>query len=550
MAETVNLNYEYSSLYANGGKLIIYNQGDQAVTLTSITFTSNVTFKDKPWGTLWGWQSMMNSAVDEDGINTTYTINENPVIIINAQSFADLNYNIQPSALGGPLSPYNLVMDPTDITVTLADSNIPIHLKIKDACTGEACRAPGSGKRIMGYYPNWAYWRIPSYTASKLPFDKINTIGYAFAIFDKNGNISLYDKESDAVNIPIISEARKRYPYLNASLAFGGWSWASTPPGWQCTSGASPNGPALCFSQMAENPKSLANFVHKAMLAMKELHFNGIDIDWEYPLTPDDVKNYLTLLNALHVALVEQGKHDHQTYYLTIAVSAGIDKINAITPTQWKMIADTVDYVDVMTYDFHGDWDAGSVSSDFMSAMQLDPKNDPSISDNTLGKYTVVDAMNAYLERGVPAKKLVLGIPLYGRMVQIDSKGSTFGLYRTIVGTPEGEWDNLQSDLTGMIDYQCIVDKTTCGNHYIFPKLTLVDPNKNRLGQYAHTPWGYSNDFFVTYDDAKSALYKAQWVIDNQFAGVMLWDLTGDFNDTDPRSIVYVIDQLFGKIPK
>jgi chitinase len=351
------------------------------------------------------------------------------------------------------------------------------------------------------------------------------------------------------VNLPIISQKRKQYPYLNASLSFGGWSWASTPPGWQCQTGTSPQGPAACFSQLAANPEATMNFVRGAVKAMKEVQFNGIDIDWEYPQI-SDAENYVKLLQKLRTALDEEGKKDNTHYYLTIAVGAGIDKIQHLNASQWQAIAAVVDHVGVMTYDFHGAWDQGQVNSDFMSAMNLDPQNDSTVTNPILGKYNVNDAMNAYLNNGIQAKKLIVGIPVYGRMMNIDGAGTTQGLYRTIRGTPIGEWDNSQSGHTGMLGYNCIVDQSTCGNGYVPPKMILVDPTENSLGKYALTPWGYSSALFVTYDDAKSASYKANWVRQNSFAGVMLWDLSGDFADDDKRSIVNVIQLAFNSEKK
>ena len=117
----------------------------------------------------------------------------------------------------------------------------------------------------------------------------------------------------------------------------------------------------------------------------------------------------------------------------------------------------------------------------------------------------------------------------------------TFGFYQF----PHGEWDNQASGFTGMLNYNCIVDRSACGNRYVLPNLTIIDPWMNNLGQYALTPWGYSDNLFVTFDDVKSATYKANWVKQQNFGGVMLWDLTGDFPVTDGRSIIKNINQVF-----
>lgn len=542
--DTSPLTYQYITPYSGGASLILTNHGKDEVNISKLAFTNNAGIAGTPWGTLWGFQSKIQTTALDDGVNTRYVIIENPVVKIPPSGTAVLTYNINRDKMGGPLSPNNAAMDSIDVSVTRSNSGLEVSVPIEGKCQDAACDDPGQGKRIMGYYPDWAYWRTPQFTVDKLPFDKINALAYAFSIFDKNGNVSLYDADSDAFNLPLISQARLKYPYLNASLSFGGWSWASKPKGWLCDTGASPNGPANCFKQLAADSASTALFVQKAVKAMKEVHFNSIDIDWEYPLQAD-AENYVHLLQQLRSALDEQGKQDGTHYFLTIAAPAGINKIHELTATQWKTIATTVDYIDVMTYDFHGDWDKGQVGSDFMSAMALDPTLDPTFNHPILGKYNVIDALEAYVNLGVPKNKLVVGIPVYGRMMNIKSTGPSKGLYQPITGTPQGEWDNQQSGMTGMVDYACIVDQSACGNNYILPPLTLVAPTDNNLGQYALTPWGYAANLFITYDDDKSATYKANWILENNYAGVMLWDLTGDFTGTDERSIVNAIFQVF-----
>jgi GH18 family chitinase len=543
---STQLTYQYSTPYSGGSALTIYNRGNTSVKISVLNFSMNAEIAGSAWGSLWGWQSTITHSPNPDGVSTNYTITENPEVEIAPNQSAVLSFSTNSQSISGPFSPYNVVMNPTEVSVKLQGAQTAIPVNIDKMCEGTACNDPGNGKRILGYLPDWAYWRNPKFTADKMPIDKINTIAYAFSIFDKNGNISLYDHDADSVNLPIISQMRLRYPYLNASLSFGGWSWASTPPGWQCKTGASPDGPAACFSEMAADSQATQAFISNAVKAMKEVNFNGIDIDWEYP-RPEDAANYVKLLQGLRSALDEQGRKDNKHYYLTIATGAGIDKINDINKTQWQAIAAAVDYIDVMTYDFHGAWDKGQVGSDFMAAMQLDTQRDPTANNPVLGKYSVVDSLNLYRSNGINPEKLVVGVPVYGRMVNIASAGETKGLYQPITDTPQGEWDNQQSGFTGMVDYNCVVDKSTCGNNYSLPDLTLVDPTIDPLGQAALTPWGYAAHYFVTYDDEKSAAYKANWVKQNNYAGVMLWDLTGDFPDNDKRSIVNAIHAVFNQ---
>jgi chitinase len=209
-----------------------------------------------------------------------------------------------------------------------------------------------------------------------------------------------------------------------------------------------------------------------------------------------------------------------------------------------------VDYIDLMTYDFHGGWDKGSFASDFMSAMNLDPNNDPAFTTSpnpVLQKYDAVDAVNTYLDNGVAAKQLIMGIPLYGRAVNIASSGNSYGLYQTITGVPMGEYDDSSSSgATGVFDYKCIVNNSLCyANGSVLSNLIFVDPTQNSYGKYAMTPWAYSANLFLTYDDNNAATYKANWVKQHGLGGVMFWELSGDPPASNPQSLVNAVYQVF-----
>jgi chitinase len=151
---------------------------------------------------------------------------------------------------------------------------------------------------------------------------------------------------------------------------------------------------------------------------------------------------------------------------------------------------------------------------------------------------------------GVSPKKLVVGIPLYGRMMSITSAGEHKGLYQPITGTPQGEWDNIQSGFTGLLDYRCIIDDTGCGNQFKRPALTFMQPLRNNEGYYAKTPWGYAENLFLTFDDATSAAYKSNWAKNKGLVGVMLWDCSGDVDTNDKRSIIGAISVVYSQRPR
>src|SRR5690606_25384510 len=163
--------------------------------------------------------------------------------------------------------------------------------------------------------------------------------------------------------------------------------------------------------------------------------FDGIDIDWEYPVAcgiacgrPEDDANFTALLAEFRRQLdqVRPG------LLLTVAVGAGVDKIRVTSPGQYHQY---LDYINVMTYDFHGAWDS---RTNHHSALFASPA-DPSTGDTAF--YNSDDAIQAFLDRGVPASKLNLGIGFYGRG-WTGVPGGNNGLYQSgsaAQGTYEAE---------------------------------------------------------------------------------------------------------------
>ena len=97
-----------------------------------------------------------------------------------------------------------------------------------------------------------------------------------------------------------------------------------------------------------------------------------------------------------------------------------------------------------MTYDFHGGW---SDRTNFNAPLHASSK-DPT-KDETIRKHFNVDAaVKAYLGLGVPADKIVVGVPFYGRGWG-GVKNMDDGLYQPRGPTaPKGTWEN------GVWDYK------------------------------------------------------------------------------------------------
>ena len=221
-------------------------------------------------------------------------------------------------------------------------------------------------------------------------------------------------------------------------------------------------------------------------------------------------------MTALHAAL----KSHYVSYaWLTVALPASpavIKKAEQVYPGFWQDLAATVDYMDVMTYDFHGAFDSPEITN--FSAPLVADSNQPAtvVGRNT---FNVSSAMQAYVDANVPTNKLILGIPSYGRALsQVASNipaGYTEapGLYQTFNGAYHGEWDN-----TGVYDYREIVEHLlqTGFSHYRIDSVAQ---------SVAYNPTAHA---WMSYDGVQDVEKKCSYVKNQHFAGVMIWSLSGD----------------------
>ncbi len=98
----------------------------------------------------------------------------------------------------------------------------------------------------------------------------------------------------------------------------------------------------------------------------------------------------------------ELGSANGTHYLLTIAAGGGPGMDQRYERNQ---IAQYLDWINLMTYDLHGTWDN---LTNFNAPLYQDT-NDP--GDSSLNVDAVVQD---YLDAGIPADKLVMGVPFYG----------------------------------------------------------------------------------------------------------------------------------------
>ena len=119
--------------------------------------------------------------------------------------------------------------------------------------------------------------------------------------------------------------------------------------------------------------------------------FDGFDLDWEYP-GEGDAQNYLALLQEFR----KQLDAVHPGLQLTIAAGPSPHMYHGV---DFAEVAKSVDLIGLMNYDYSGPWHK---ETGFHAPLYSDHGGN---ADGTV---------RAYENEGVPANKLLLGVPFYG----------------------------------------------------------------------------------------------------------------------------------------
>ena len=369
-----------------------------------------------------------------------------------------------------------------------------------DAITPPQGPAVLGQRKVIGYYPAWGTY-ARNYQVADIPGEKVSHLNYAFANIS-GGKCVLGDSYADIDkafagdtwdtgvlrgNFNQLIKLREQNPQLQTLISLGGWTWSSN------------------FSDVAATEQSRKTFVDSCVDFMEQYKFDGIDVDWEYPvsggMTPgkvEDKANYTLLMQEFRAALDAEEAEDGRDYWLSIAAPAGPSTLNNLELAE---LAATMDWMNLMSYDFHGGWD------------QVTGHNAPmtrSTGDPSPAGFSVTEAVETYLARGVPAEKLVMGVPFYGRGWNTDGTANA-GLFQTGKGTSLGTWEAASFDYTDLVQ------------NYL--------PTMNRYwDDEAQVPYLFDpqRSLFISYDDPQSIAIKAEYINDLGLGGAMFWELSGD----------------------
>jgi len=337
--------------------------------------------------------------------------------------------------------------------------------------------AAGSGPVIVGYvYPRDGPVALDASAAAKLTH-----VNFAFA--DVRAGLLSPAAPDAAASLAALVGVRARNRGLRILVSAGGWTGSRG------------------FSDLALTPARRRAFASSVVEFLRRNDLDGFDLDWEYPGLPGngnphrpaDRANFTALLAELRRALDEDGSARGRHLLLTIAAATSVE---FLAHTDMAAAQASLDLVNLMAYDF-----LLAESGDHAGhhANLRGPAGDPDASSGE-------KAVKAFLAAGVPAGKLVLGVPFYGRAWA--GVGGLPDLGRK--GRPAGEGFDAR--------------------YGALARLPGHDGWVRGWDGAAQAPYllNKTRGLFVSYDDPESLRLKCRFVLDHGLAGIMFWEYHAD----------------------
>ena len=297
--------------------------------------------------------------------------------------------------------------------------------------------------RILAGYVYQSYEGLPDVS-------KLTHVNYAFGHI--NGSYNGLEIDNIEKFRQIIA-MKKQYPNLKVILSIGGATQLDTNN----------------FFHMTNEASNRSAFINSCIKAMKEYGFDGFDMDWETPTSQKERENFNALMKEFRQAVGAD-------VLLTVASPAHHIEFD------FKTLDNYIDFVNVMGYD-----------------IDIPPYHQSGLYRSEMtNKCSIEEGMKAHMESGMPAYKLVMGVPFYGLAIdQIDSKDYRFVDYRAM--------DQFKSEKNATEAW----DDKAC-----------VPYIKDAQG-----------NFICTFDNIRSIGIKCQYIKDQKYLGMMFWHYDADTED-------------------
>ncbi|KAF5748136.1 acidic mammalian chitinase-like [Tripterygium wilfordii] len=273
---------------------------------------------------------------------------------------------------------------------------------------------------------------------------------------------------------------RNRSPPVKLMLSIGG-------------AGNDPN----VFAKMSSSNTTRAIFIDSTIEVARNYGFDGVDLDWEFPGNDLDMLNLGWLYRQWRKALVHEARiAGKPRLLLTSAVyyAFTVQLDGPVRSYPSEAIRRYLDWISPMCFDYHGPWQnfTGPNSALF------DPTSN----------FSTSYGIGSWIQSGVPARKVIMGLPLYGHTWTLKDPDSN-GIGAPAIGKGPGD---------GTLTYDQILDFNSNNSNHAY--VNFDNPTMTYYS-YAGTSW-------VGYEDVGSIKLKIQFALSQGLGGYFFWALGQD----------------------
>ncbi|KAH7634943.1 glycoside hydrolase superfamily [Sordaria sp. MPI-SDFR-AT-0083] len=277
---------------------------------------------------------------------------------------------------------------------------------------------------------------------------------------------------------------KKKNRNMKVLLSTGGWTYSPK------------------FPPVAATEEGRRGFASSAVKLVQDWGFDGLDIDWEYPTNSFEARNFVLLLfRACRQALDDYARQYAPGYHflITVAAPAGPQHYGVMDLPGMNAY---IDSWHLMAYDYAGSWDS---TTGHQANLLPNPKN------LLTTKFNTDQAVRDFIRRGIPANKIVLGLPLYGRSFE-----NTAGLGKPYNGIGAGILES------GAWVYR---DLPRPGAKEVYDNVAKASDS-----------YDTSSRELILYDIVLSALVKTKYIFLRGLGGAVFWEASGD--KTGAKSLI------------
>ncbi|KAI0014616.1 hypothetical protein F4780DRAFT_200481 [Xylariomycetidae sp. FL0641] len=349
--------------------------------------------------------------------------------------------------------------------------------------------------RTVGYY---LASNVANRICNKISPDQIRTEGYthlfySFAFIDPD-SFRITEATEDDQSL-MTSFTSLKTSTMQTWIAVGGYDFSDEGP------------THTTWSDMVAEPDRRAAFIDSAITFMDLYGFQGMDLDWEYPVEEkrggreEDTENFVSLVREMREAFGDK-------YGLSLTLA----------PDYWYLryfdaaaMEQYVDFFGFMAYDLHGSWDSDVLALGSLVRGQADIRE---IYNNTLPLWYA----------GLDPGKINFGLAWYGRGYTLEDPSCNELLCPFVGPSDPGQCTGSAGVLSLREIEQVIAERG-------------LQPRLNQESMMKELFW---DDQWIGYDDEETHALKRKFANNLCFGGTMAWSV--DFNsgagsgDTPPVS--------------